>query len=96
MAPELRQMNIIKKKPSDREMSESLRLLSYHNLIQKVSGIWENADSKILILPSILFVVSNEKISRIFELLDQEELGVQEGQETGPDSEIIRGEGEDA
>jgi len=89
-------LNIIKKKPSDREMSESLRLLSYHNLIQKVSGIWENADSKILILPSILFVVSNEKISRIFELLDQEELGVQEGQETGPDSEIIRGEGEDA
>jgi len=58
-------LNLIKKKPSDHDISDSLRLLSNHNLIQKISGPWEKADTKILILPSVLFVVSNERISRI-------------------------------
>jgi hypothetical protein len=90
-------LNIFKKKPSDREISEGLRLLSYHSLIQKISGVWESADAKILILPSILFVVSNERISRIYELLDNsEESHIQDGQEDEVASKIIRGEGEDA
>lgn len=90
-------LNIFKKKPSDREISEGLRLLSYHSLIQKISGVWESADAKILILPSILFVVSNEKISRIYELLDNsEEPHIRDGQEDEATSGIIRGEGEDA
>jgi len=72
-------------------------LLSYHSLIQKISGVWESADAKILILPSILFVVSNERISRIYELLDNsEESHIQDGQEDEVASKIIRGEGEDA
>ena len=90
-------LNIIRKKPSDREITESLRLLSYHNLIQKISGAWENADTKILILPSILFVVSNEKIGRIFELLDNiKEPDIQNEQENETASGVIRGEGEEA
>ena len=89
-------LNIFKKKPSDREISEGLRLLSHHGLIQKMSGVWEDADAKILILPSILFVVSNEKISRIYELLDNsEEPYARNGQDTEAASGIIRGEGED-
>lgn len=90
-------LNIFRKKPSDREITEGLRLLSYHNLIQKISGSWENADAKILILPSILFVVSNERISRIYELLDNsEEPNIQDGQEGETASGVIRGEGEEA
>ncbi|HHY82020.1 MAG TPA: DUF4194 domain-containing protein [Clostridiales bacterium] len=89
-------LNVFKRKPSDRELSEGLRLLSYHNLIQKISGVWESADAKILILPSILFVVSNEKISRIYELLDNnEEQNTMGRQEDEVESGIIRGEGED-
>lgn len=88
-------MNIFKKKPSDRDISESLRLLSNHNLIQKISGQWENADARIMILPSILFVLTNEKISRVFELLGAEEALNQEESETEPGMDILRGEVEE-
>lgn len=84
-------LNIFRKKPADREISESLRLLSNHNIIQKISGSWEDADTKILILPSILFVVSNERISRIHDLLDIEEAGTQSELEM-IEPEVIRGE----
>ena len=90
-------LNLFKKKPADREISEGLRLLSQHNLIQKLAGAWENADGKLLILPSILFVVSNEKISRIYELLESsEEIPGPEGLDRETAAGIIRGEGEDA
>jgi len=89
-------LNLIKKKPSDRDISDSLRLLSNHNLLQKISGSWENADTKILILPSVLFVVSNERISRIYELVESGEYTQDEdSQENETSSEIIRGEGEE-
>jgi hypothetical protein len=89
-------LNIFKRKPSDREISDGLRLLANHNIIQKISGNWENADTKIMILPSILFVVSNEKISRIHELLDVEETYLQNEFEL-LSNDVIRGEeGEEA
>jgi hypothetical protein len=70
--------------------------LSNHNLLQKISGSWENADTKILILPSVLFVVSNERISRIYELVESGEYTQDEdSQENETSSEIIRGEGEE-
>jgi ribosomal protein S24E len=89
-------LNLIKKKPSDYDISHSLRLLSNHNLVQKITGAWENADTKILILPSVLFVVSNERISKIYELVENGEYTQDENDgdhETA--SEIIRGEGEE-
>lgn len=88
-------MNIFRKKPSDRDISESLRLLSNHNLIQKISGQWEDADTKIMILPSVLFVLTNEKISRIHELLGTEELQNQDEQETEQVMDTLRGEVEE-
>jgi hypothetical protein len=87
-------LNIFKRKPADREIVEGLRLLSNHNIVQKISGSWESADTRILILPSILFVVSNERISRIYEMLDDEETSTQNEMDT-PDLEVIRGEGEE-
>ncbi|GAB1475489.1 hypothetical protein MASR2M70_03210 [Bacillota bacterium] len=95
-------LNLFRKKPSDREISQSLRLLSNHNLIQKLSGVWENADARILVLPSILFVLPNEKISRIHELLESESTESTEPSEEenvedlGSSPEHIRGEEEEA
>lgn len=66
-------LGLVKKKPSDKDLSEALRLLSYHSVIQKLEGIWEDAECKILILPSILFIVTNERISRIHEMLEPED-----------------------
>ena len=88
-------MNIFKKKPSDRDISESLRLLSNHNLIQKISGQWENADARIMILPSILFVLTNERISRIYDLLGTDETPTQDERYTEQGMDILRGEVEE-
>lgn len=88
-------MNIFKKKPSDRDISESLRLLSNHNLIQKISGQWENADARIMILPSILFVLTNERISRIYDLLGTDETPTQDERYTEQCMDILRGEVEE-
>ncbi|SFQ30706.1 DUF4194 domain-containing protein [Caldicoprobacter faecalis] len=87
-------LGLIKKKPSDRDLAEALRQLAYYNIIQKLEGRWEDPDNKLLILPSILFVVTNEKISRIYETLGDEEDSDQESEET-EDQDIIRGEVEE-
>lgn len=88
-------LGLLKKKPSDKDLSDALRLLSNYNVIQKVSGVWEEADAKLLILPSILFVVTNEKISRMYELLGSEEIDASEYETEAAISDmVIRGEEE--
>jgi len=86
-------LSLLKKKPSDKDLIDALRLLSNHNIIQKVSGVWEEADAKLLILPSILFVVTNEKISRMYEMIGAEDAGTSEAEaEAAMTEQIIRGE----
>lgn len=86
-------LGLTKKKPSDKDIIESLRLLASHNIVQKVSGAWEEADAKLLILPSILFVVTNEKISRMYEMIEAEEAETSEAEAEAAMTElIIRGE----
>jgi hypothetical protein len=87
-------LGLIKKKPSDRDLAEALRQLAYYSIIQKLEGRWEDPDNKLLILPSILFVVTNEKISRIYETLGDEEDSDQESEEA-EEQDVIRGEVEE-
>lgn len=88
-------LGLLKKKPSDKDLNDALRLLSNYNIIQKVSGAWEEADAKLLILPSILFVVTNEKISRMYELLEAEENDINGYEAEAATTEmVIRGEEE--
>lgn len=53
------------KKPSDIEIKTALTNLINFNIIQKVDGILEKPETKIIILPSILFVVTNDKITSL-------------------------------
>ena len=53
------------KKPSDMEIRTALSNLISFNIIQKIDGILEKPETKIIILPSILFVVTNEKITAL-------------------------------
>ena len=66
-------LGLVKKKPSDKDLTDALRQLAFHNVIQKLEGSWEDAECKILILPSILFIVTNERISRIHEMMEPED-----------------------
>ncbi|MDO4552339.1 MAG: DUF4194 domain-containing protein [Bacillota bacterium] len=89
-------LNVLKKKPAAKDLAEGLRLLAYHNLIQKIEGFWEDADSKLLILPSVLFVIPNVEISRIHETLGKAltEKDEADQQEEDEGEEILRGESE--
>lgn len=54
-----------KKKPSLIEIRQALRTIAKFNIIQKIEGAYENPETKIIILPSILFAVTAESITKI-------------------------------
>lgn len=66
-------LGIIAKKPSNIALRDSLRTLNRFRIIEKPGGSWESADTKLLILPTILFIVTNERISNMYKLIDDEE-----------------------
>lgn len=70
-----------KRKPSAQEMRNALRTIAKFNIIQKIEGVYEDPNTKVIILPSILFAVTadtinkiNDNISEIKEVEDFEEL----------------------
>lgn len=66
-------LGAILKKPANVDMDKALRMLKKFNIIKKVDGAWSDAKTRILILPSILFVVSNEQISNLSDLIKTKE-----------------------
>lgn len=87
-------LGIAKRKPPDRDLTSSLRLLAGHNIIQKVDGSWEEAGTRLLILPSILFIITNQKINELYAALEAEEEnggGQPEDEDTGGE-EVLRGD----
>ncbi len=77
-------LGVVKRKPSNVILRDGLRILSRFQIIEKVDGFWEAADTKMLILPTILFIVTNERISNMYQLIDEEGLG--EDEETEEDA----------
>ena len=63
-------LGAIKKKPSNALLSDSLRTLSRFRIILKKEGAWEDSDTKLMILPTILFVVEADQLSGMVKLLD--------------------------
>ena len=73
------------KKPSDIEIRTALSNLISFNIIQKIDGMLEKPETKIMILPSILFAITNEKIALLSESIQHlqekeeiEEIGEEE------------------
>ena len=64
-------LNIIDRKPSYKEISDAMRIFASHNIIDKFGGKWENPDTNIIIYPSILFIIPNDKITKMNSILDQ-------------------------
>ena len=77
-------LGVIKRKPANLTLRDSLRTLNRFRIVEKVEGPWENADTKLLILPTILFIVTNERISNMYQLIDEEETA--ENEETEADA----------
>lgn len=66
-------LGIIEKKPSMKDILEGFKILNSFNVINKIDGKWDAPDSRYMILPSILFVIPNDKISMFSELSQTKE-----------------------
>ena len=54
-----------KKKPTAQELKTGLRTIANYHIIQKIDGAYEDPETKIIILPSILFAITVENITKI-------------------------------
>ena len=76
------------KKPSDMDIKTALSNLAKLNIIQKVDGKFEDPETKIIIFPSILFAVTNEKITALSQTISILEENVEDDEnEEEEDSE---------
>lgn len=66
-------LGAIKKKPANAQLHASLRMLAHYRILEKLDGAWEAAPTRLLILPTILFIVTNEQISNLNRLLESED-----------------------
>jgi len=86
----LNDLSALKKKPSFKDVLDAFRVISQHNIIQRLDRTWDSPEARIIILPSILIAISDNKINKIYEILDQDV----ETTEEEIDFDIIRGEEE--
>ena len=65
-------LGVLNKKPANQQLHETLRTLAAFRLIAKTGGVWEDAETTIRILPSVLFVISNEQITSIANMVQED------------------------
>ena len=73
-------LGTVAKRPSNSVLHDAFRTLAKFRVIAKRDGAWEAPETRILILPTILFIVTNEQISNIARLLEPDE-GAEEAEE---------------
>lgn len=66
-------LGLLDKKPADKVLRDSFSALKNCNIIDKIEGSWIQPETRLIIYPTILFLVSNEKISELFQMQQQEE-----------------------
>ena len=59
------------KRPSATSLAASYRFLEAHNIITRISGDFRDRDLQFYILPSILYVIDNDRINAIFEQVER-------------------------
>lgn len=69
----LLELKIVSKKPTTKDIIESIRLLITQNILTKIEGSIDDSACQLAILPTILLAVSNEKIDAIYSMVFQEE-----------------------
>lgn len=68
----LMSIGVYKKKPTAKDMDKSLKEISQYNVISKHHGNWSEAETKLIIYPTILFVMTDGKINELINLVDEE------------------------
>lgn len=67
LAQKLGYLGLSDRKISDSVQAESLGLLKDINIIDRLDGSWSDPEARILIYPSIIFLVTNEKINFLYQ-----------------------------
>lgn len=82
-----------KKRPSLIEIKTALRTIARFNIIQKIDGVYENPETNLIILPSILFAINAESIAKINENIreskDETEEEIEEMEEEELETEDV-------
>lgn len=65
-------LGVLTKKPANQQLHEALRTLAAFRLIAKMGGAWEDAETAIRILPSVLFVITGEQITSIAGMVQED------------------------
>lgn len=65
--------HILSGKPNMDEVKKALTYLESHSLIQRLEGRYNQTGCKLVVLPSIVAVVSNEKLKAVVDALQKEE-----------------------
>lgn len=66
---------ILPAKPNMDEVKRALTTLDHHSVIQRIEGKYNQASCKFAILPTVLSVVSSEKLNAIVSVLRKEDEG---------------------
>lgn len=65
-------LGLVEKKPPDTALREGLNVLKRFQIIDRVEGDWTNPETRVIIYPAILLLVTNEKISHVYDHLINE------------------------
>ncbi|MBD5112411.1 MAG: DUF4194 domain-containing protein [Ruminococcaceae bacterium] len=73
LAKMINEFSLLPRKPNNKELKDSLRILEQHNIIYKMSENYEDMECKIKILPSIAAAIPNDRCRMVYEKLRAEE-----------------------
>lgn len=72
---------ILSNKPSMKEVKQALTLLENHSIIQRIEGHFSKPSCTFAILPTILTVVSDERLNTVVTELKKEDNDIEEAEE---------------
>lgn len=78
-------LGLLDRKPADKQLQDSLIELRGYAILDKVDGGWTDPETRLVIYPSILFLVSNEKVQQLYSSL------ARDGQENDGETIVSQG-----
>lgn len=72
LAKMINELAVLTKKPVQKEIRDSLRMLERHNIIYKCGDSYDDMECQLKVLPSILLAVPNDKCTAVYETLRAE------------------------
>ena len=64
-------LGILDRKPSYKDLGDALKVLERHNILHRKSGKADDPDCVMILYPTILFIIPNEKIAAVDALLQE-------------------------